>query len=503
MRHVAGRSLRAALAAVAVLAVAGCVPQPPEPSASGTAAPGATTPARTTPAASPSTASSGAPSTGTPSARPPATPSATPERLGALQAGPFAAAAPSPVLAALAEGAPTPSQAGLASRLDGLLGASGLGGRVGYVVADAATGQTLLARREATPVTPASTTKLLTAVAALSVLGPYSRLTTSVVAAGDAATVTLVAGGDGLVATGRGDATAVVGHAGLADLADDTAAALRTAGRTTVALRLDDTVFDGTRVSPGWGPADLRSGFVAPVAPLAVESGRAVPGRAAQASDPALAAANAFAGLLKARGVTVSGVGRGAAPAGARTLALVESAQVADVVEHMLDESDNTVAEVLGRLVAARTDRPATFDGAGDAVVAAVGALGVPTEGASFSGGSGLARGGVIAPRTLTATLVLAASKDHPELRATLTGLPVAGVTGTLADRYAGQDAAVGVVRAKTGTLTGASSLAGTVVDADGRLLVFAVVADRVGSTDAARTALDAVASALAGCGCR
>ena len=245
------------------------------------------------------------------------------------------------------------------------------------------------------------------------------------------------------------------------------------------------------------------TGFVAPVAPLAVESGRAVPGRAARASDPALAATNAFAGLLASRGVTVTGVSRAAAPDGATPLARVESAQVADVVEHMLDESDNTVAEVLARLVAARTDRPATFDGAGEAVVAAVGALRVPTEGARFSGGSGLARGGVIAPRTLTATLVLAASKEHPELRATLTGLPVAGVTGTLADRYAGQDAAVGVVRAKTGTLTGASSLAGTVVDADGRLLVFAVVADRVAATDAARTALDAVASALAGCGCR
>ena len=501
MRHVASRSLRAALAAAAMLAVAGCVPQPPSTTASGTASPtAAASGSSATPSRTPGTSSAGG--TGTkPAATSPA--AAPPERLGALQAGPFAAAAPSPVLAGLAAGAPTPTGAGLAARLDGLLGASGLGGRVGYVVADAATGQTLLARRETTPVTPASTTKLLTAVAALSVLGPYTRLTTSVVSAPDGGAVTLVAGGDGLVASGRGDAAAVVGHAGLADLADDTAAALAAAGRTKVALHLDDTVFTGARVSPGWGPADLRSGFVAPVAPLAVESGRAVPGRAARASDPALAATNAFAGLLASRGVTVTGVSRAAAPDGATPLARVESAQVADVVEHMLDESDNTVAEVLARLVAARTDRPATFDGAGEAVVAAVGALRVPTEGARFSGGSGLARGGVIAPRTLTATLVLAASKEHPELRATLTGLPVAGVTGTLADRYAGQDAAVGVVRAKTGTLTGASSLAGTVVDADGRLLVFAVVADRVAATDAARTALDAVASALAGCGCR
>jgi D-alanyl-D-alanine carboxypeptidase/D-alanyl-D-alanine-endopeptidase (penicillin-binding protein 4) len=61
-------------------------------------------------------------------------------------------------------------------------------------------------------------------------------------------------------------------------------------------------------------------------------------------------------------------------------------------------------------------------------------------------------------------------------------------------------------VRAKTGTLTGVSALAGLVHDADGRLIVFALIADRVpggeAGTAGSEAALDRVAAALAGCGC-
>jgi D-alanyl-D-alanine carboxypeptidase/D-alanyl-D-alanine-endopeptidase (penicillin-binding protein 4) len=61
-------------------------------------------------------------------------------------------------------------------------------------------------------------------------------------------------------------------------------------------------------------------------------------------------------------------------------------------------------------------------------------------------------------------------------------------------------------VRAKTGTLTAVSSLAGIVHDADGRLITFALVADQVPpgveATRAAEAALDRVAAVLAACGC-
>ncbi|MGK5695953.1 D-alanyl-D-alanine carboxypeptidase, partial [Streptomyces sp. URMC 128] len=88
-----------------------------------------------------------------------------------------------------------------------------------------------------------------------------------------------------------------------------------------------------------------------------------------------------------------------------------------------------------------------------------------------------------------------------PELRPALTGLPVAGFTGTLTTRYT--DGAGGVVRAKTGTLTGVNTLAGTVVDRDGRLLAFSFMANDTNDPAAAQTALDRAATTLAACGCR
>ena len=178
-------------------------------------------------------------------------------------------------------------------------------------------------------------------------------------------------------------------------------------------------------------------------------------------------------------------------------LGRVESAPVADLVEYALTESDNTVAEALGRLVAEKAGRPASFAEVGPAVLAENAKLGVPVTGAVLVDGSGLSDGSKVSALALTELLALATDAEHPQLRSILSGLPVAAVSGTLLDRFSrsGDRVAMGAVRAKTGTLTGASSLAGTVVDADGRLLVFAVMADRVKSTTPARNALDRLAA--------
>jgi serine-type D-Ala-D-Ala carboxypeptidase/endopeptidase (penicillin-binding protein 4) len=414
-----------------------------------------------------------------------------------------------PVLAALDPDAPVPDPAVLGGELAPLLADPALGASVSAGVVDALTGQDLLSSGVDVPRTPASTTKILTAVAALRALGDDSRATTRVLDGATPDEVVLVAGGDVLLAAGAGDPDAVDGHAGIGDLAAQTATALRDAGRTTVAVRLDDASFTGPTTSPGWGAGDVGAGFVMPIAPLAVDEARLSDAEnAPRAADPALAAAQTFAQALAAQGITVlDGVVRAAAAPGSAELAAVESATTSELVELMLTTSDNTLAEVLARRVAVATDRPGTFDDASQAVVDQVAALGVDVTGTSLQGASGLGRETRIPVRVLTDVLTLVAAGDHPEFGPVAAGLPVAAVSGTLLDRYDDPEsvAAAGIVRAKTGTLTGVSSLAGYLRDADGRLLAFAVMSDAVapGGSASARRAQDRFATALAACGCR
>jgi len=415
--------------------------------------------------------------------------------------------APDPVLVPVSTSAPTPDPAALDAALGPLLDSADLGDQVGATVVDVLTGTVLLDRGADAPHEPASTAKILTAAAALSRLGGEHTVTTRAVAGVSPDEVVLVGAGDVLLGAGEGDPDAVSGRAGLVDLADQTAAALTAAGHTTVAVRVDDSRFSAQRMGPGWTRSDLDLGYAAPVTALAVDAGRTRPGRyAPRVDDPSLAAAGTFAELLRARGLTVVGdAARTAAPAQPEVLGEVTSAPVEQVVAYMLRSSDNTVAEALARLVAVEAGRPTTFDDSARAVLDELSVLGVAVGGATLADGSGLSDGSALPASVLTDVLVAAASPDHPELRPLLTGLPVAGLEGTLLERFGADGAAAGVgaVRAKTGSLSGVTSLAGTVTTVDGRLLAFAVVADAVPATEAARRAVDQVASVLAACGCR
>lgn len=411
---------------------------------------------------------------------------------------PGAVPAPPPdvAVAHLDADAPMPSPEAVTALSAALAADSRLGRSVGVVVTDVLTGQVLADIDGATPRTPASTTKVLTAVAATMVLDGDARITTEVVSAVPG-TIVLVGHGDMLLAPDAGDAGLIDGHAGLGDLARATAAALEAAGTTQVTLHLDDTAFAGPSWNPGWHDSHIQ--YVAPTAALAVDEGKTRDAPyAVRHLDPAMEAAKAFAALLRASGITVSDPVRATAPDGATQLAAVESATIRELIAHTARESDNTIADVLGRLVAIARGDAATLTGATSAVVAEVGTL-VDVTGVVLADCSGLADGTLIPARVLTDLLVAVSSQAHPELLPAVVDLPISGWQGTLAERYP-SGAGRGLVRAKTGSLPGVTTLAGTVLTTQGRLLAFSVLADRTtgGGQEGPRTAIDDYVTQLA-----
>ncbi|MFE5484737.1 D-alanyl-D-alanine carboxypeptidase/D-alanyl-D-alanine-endopeptidase [Streptomyces sp. NPDC056527] len=409
--------------------------------------------------------------------------------------------------------APAPSAAGVLRALDApgtarpgdlattlvpLLADPALGTLRTASVVDVATGKQLYGEGATTPMTPASTIKIATSVAVLSALGPDHRIPTTVVASPDGRTVTLVGGGDPTLDRTR-----------LKALADGSARALKDRGVTAVRVAYDTSLYQGPARHP-IGPNDN----IAPVSALMLDEGRlddSHSGPAPRTTDPAGDTATAFAELLGKAGTKVQGT-----PAPARApkapknpkaaedpaapLARTESAPLSSLVERTLTHSDNDLAEALARQTALARKQPASFAGADKAVRAELAALGLPTTGARFADGSGLSRDDRISAALLTGLLTRAADPTRPALRPALTGLPVGGFSGTLEGRFDTAPATdgAGLVRAKTGTLTGVNTLAGTVVTADGRLLAFAFLAGRTTSPYTAQPALDRLSAALA-----
>jgi D-alanyl-D-alanine carboxypeptidase/D-alanyl-D-alanine-endopeptidase (penicillin-binding protein 4) len=445
-----------------------------------------------------------------------------PARLAALRVPVVAAgrvAGPGAVLPAGTQRGTLPTASGLRSALAGPLSTAALGPDVSALVADPVTGRVLLSEQGSQSSTPASTEKLVTSLAALAVLGAGARFTTRVVHGATPGRVILVGGGDPTLAVNAFPASDYPKPATLAALAGATAQALKSQHRATVSLGYDTSLFTGPPLAPGWPDTYVSTGNVTPIASLEVDQGRlSLAGTPEdsddpynlrpRSADPAAVAASAFAALLTADGIKVSGTPVAqTAPPHAPAIASVSSPPLSAIVQQMLQESNNVVAEDLARQVAVATGRPASFSGAAVAVTAELRRLGV-TGGLAMVDGSGLSPQDAIAPVTLVKVVELAMAR--PGLRALLAGLPVAGFSGTL---HAGQSvfsaiggAALGTVRAKTGNLDTVTTLAGLVSDQGGTTLVFAFMADRVpaaGMLTEAAGAIDAAAVALAACGCR
>lgn len=436
---------------------------------------------------------------------------------------------PTPVLAAADTSGTAPTAAGVRAAIVPLLKAGPLGPRVNVSVVDAATGESLFAQNAETMTTPASTTKLLTAATVLAARGPAHRLTTRAVAGAQPGEVVLIGGGDPTLAVNaKGQ---FPGAARLDKLAAQVKKAL--GGQQPTKVIVDISLYQGPATAPGWDGDVIGGGQVAKIQSLMTNAGRIKPvhnevGGDPRFTDPALAAGRAFAKQL---GVATGSVSKGAAPAAAdpaassaapsasasasatagaapapgAELGKVESPPLVHVVDWMLEQSDNVLAEALARQVALAAGTEASFEGSATAMTAKLGELGLPAGGATLSDASGLSRRNKISPKLLTDVLMLAASGEHPELTAMFGGLPVAGWSGTLRTRFVTPSpnrVGQGLVRAKTGTLTGVNAISGELITADGRLLVFAILADATGESVAARQALDKIAAKLVTCGC-
>ncbi len=348
-------------------------------------------------------------------------------------------------------------------------------------------GRVLYAFNEDLPMVPASTQKLVLALAALESLGPDAVFTTRVLARsrpvegvvdGD---IWLVGGGDPVVMTSSyadrfEDQVPFTDAARLADTVVE--AGLET---VTGAVIGDESRFDALRFVETW-PERFRPGEqnqAGPLSALSLNDGfswwhpdNTANGLNTPASDPAAFAAALFDDLLEDRGVVVRRRSQaGVAPLDATVeLARIDSPRLADIVGQMLVTSDNTTAEIMLKNMGAEEQVPGTSATGIAAVARALAAAGQDGTGVVTADGSGLDPGNRVTCRALTSML------EDPVHGSELTGrLAVAGQSGTMRRRLAGSSGE-GRVMAKTGTLRDVTSLAGQVETVEGRRLSFALL---------------------------
>lgn len=341
----------------------------------------------------------------------------------------------------------------------------------GGQVIDTTTGEVVWDRDAARPLTPASSTKVLTLAAATLALDEDERIITQVMQGEKEGTVVLRAAGDVWMTSEQLD-----------DLASQV-------GKADEVI-LDTSAWAGAPQAPGWDPENVDEGFVAPMEPIMLYGGRLgeTTGDVPRSHTPAQDLAKALAKRLG-----TDKVSQGTAPQAGVVLGEVQSAPLSERAQDAAKDSDNVMAEAIGRELAIARGKEPSFAGAAEATLEVLKDNKIDVTGVTIKDNSGLSTENRISAAVLTQIMNMATETD--ELRPLLGYLPLAGGDGTLYTRY-GDSGARGFVRAKTGTLTGVSALAGTAQGNSGRVYVFAFLVND-GDILAARKAQDALASAL------
>lgn len=174
-------------------------------------------------------------------------------------------------------------------------------------------------------------------------------------------------------------------------------------------------------------------------------------------------------------------------------IAAITSPPLHKMIRFALLYSDNVLSQRLAMLATGRSGYPLTEEGMNSMIFEKISSLGIDTTGMNFIDGSGLSRQNKVS--ALTVSQLLLKVKTDPRLKSIYEHLPISGESGTLISRYhETAPQAVGLVRAKTGSIRGVVSLAGFATSGE-KEYVFVVLADEVGRTrssqNSARKAID------------
>jgi len=351
-------------------------------------------------------------------------------------------------------------------------------------VVDLATGRAVWSRNTTTTRIPASNEKLVTAYVALKSLGAGATLTTTVLQGSRyKSSIYLKGAGDPTLTSAR-----------LKAMASTTASAAKAQGITTVKVLVDDSLFPAPVNATGW-KAEWVPSEVAPVRALVVDQ--------VNVMDTSVNAGYVLANQLRSYGLTVNGVGRAVVESGSTTLARSTSPSVGSMVQAMLNVSQNDYAEALFRLAALKRGFTGDWTGARANAMQVLQRYGVYTKGLVFYDGSGLSRSDRM-PVT-TALYLVKKMRTQPDVNSVVfasSGMPVAGVSGTLENRFttAPTSCARSIVRAKTGSLDDVVTLSGIAQGKDGRERLFSLLVNANTATDSARAAVDALSATSTGC---
>jgi D-alanyl-D-alanine carboxypeptidase/D-alanyl-D-alanine-endopeptidase (penicillin-binding protein 4) len=374
------------------------------------------------------------------------------------------------------------------------------------------TGEELYESYGAQPARTGSVLKVLTASAAIAVLGADYQIPTRVYTGSAAGTIVLVGYGDPtLSAMPPGTESVYTGAPKLSSLAS---AALAAYAQTNPGQQITNLVLDASYWNPAdkwdasWKRTEQTIGYHSEVTALQVDGDRADPTKqtSPRSTDPIGRAGSLFLEALQdadggnqvANNVNVS-LGT---LSGGTQLAEVKSQPLRVLIKQMLLVSDNTLAEMIARIVSKQSDLGGTAASLQQAIPSALWPDDPETASSvTIKDGSGLSDLNAV-PATLMASFMRKVADGVDNLDIVRDALPVAGKSGTLADRFTGDNAvARGHVTAKTGWIDTAYTVSGFVDALDGTRLTFAFYAVGDGIKASAKDALDTLVTGLYNCG--